>query len=157
MADLNLSTSELGWFDVSLLLPYAVSQMTLGSLSDRLGAQTTLAVCLTLSGFSMVNSNELSSSCLLQPDRIVVLDLVWSLEQRLCLVPATHTQRFGAGKYMPYISITPQLPAAPSTRPHCIDRLCAGQAVQRSWRPGLQTSTKTPCLVCMERVRLLEV
>ncbi|KAF6039041.1 hypothetical protein EB796_002658 [Bugula neritina] len=53
--ELELSTTQLGWFDVSLLLPYAVAQMLLGSVGDSIGSRKTLSLCLICSGLSMIS------------------------------------------------------------------------------------------------------
>ncbi|XP_005098766.1 putative glycerol-3-phosphate transporter 5 [Aplysia californica] len=52
--DLSFSTSQLGFLDTALLLPYAVMQMILGPLGDKFGARKTFGFCLVLSGMSMV-------------------------------------------------------------------------------------------------------
>lgn len=52
---LKLSKTQLGWLDTALLLPYAVMQILLGSIGDKIGARKTLGICLILSGLSMVS------------------------------------------------------------------------------------------------------
>jgi sugar phosphate permease len=51
---LQLKKTEIGWLDAALLLPYAVMQMLLGGLGDKIGARKALTVCLTGSALSMV-------------------------------------------------------------------------------------------------------
>ncbi|KAL4226188.1 hypothetical protein ACF0H5_014174 [Mactra antiquata] len=53
--DLNISKSQLGWLDTALLLPYAVMQMLLGPVGDKLGPRKTFGVCMILSGISMAS------------------------------------------------------------------------------------------------------
>lgn len=57
--DLKLTTTQLGWFDVSLLLPYAVAQILLGSLGDQVGSRRVLSLCLVTSGLSMVSGRKI--------------------------------------------------------------------------------------------------
>ena len=45
----------MGWLDASLLLPYAVMQMLLGGLGDKIGARKALSICLIGSALSMVS------------------------------------------------------------------------------------------------------
>ena len=51
---LQLKKTEIGWLDAALLLPYAVMQMLLGGLGDKIGARRALTICLMGSAFSMV-------------------------------------------------------------------------------------------------------
>ncbi|XP_028397737.1 putative glycerol-3-phosphate transporter 5 [Dendronephthya gigantea] len=51
---LHLKKSEMGWLDASLLFPYAVMQMLLGGLGDKIGARKALTICLIGSAFSMI-------------------------------------------------------------------------------------------------------
>ena len=57
---LHLSKSQLGWLDTALLLPYAVMQMLLGGLADKIGARLALAICLIGSALSMVGRKHLA-------------------------------------------------------------------------------------------------
>ena len=52
---LHLKKSQMGWLDASLLLPYAVMQMLLGGLGDKIGARKALSICLIGSALSMVS------------------------------------------------------------------------------------------------------
>ena len=51
---LHLKKSQMGWLDASLLLPYAVMQMLLGGLGDKIGARKALSICLIGSALSML-------------------------------------------------------------------------------------------------------
>ena len=51
---LHLKKTDMGWLDAALLLPYAVMQMLLGGLGDKIGARKALTICLTGSALSMV-------------------------------------------------------------------------------------------------------
>ena len=51
---LHLKKTEMGWLDAALLLPYAVMQMLLGGIGDKIGARKALTICLIGSAFSMV-------------------------------------------------------------------------------------------------------
>jgi len=52
--DLNFSTTQLGWLDTALLLPYAIMQIFLGQLGDKIGARRTFGFALILSGCSVM-------------------------------------------------------------------------------------------------------
>ncbi|XP_050411594.1 uncharacterized protein LOC126826657 isoform X2 [Patella vulgata] len=52
---LSISKTELGWLDTALLLPYALMQMCLGQVGDRIGARLTLGMSLILAGLSMIS------------------------------------------------------------------------------------------------------
>lgn len=52
---LRLKKSQMGWLDAALLLPYAVMQMLLGGLGDRIGARKALSICLIGSALSMAS------------------------------------------------------------------------------------------------------
>lgn len=51
----NLSRTELGFLDTSLLLPYAFMQIILASLGDKYGPRIALAGCLLGSALSMIS------------------------------------------------------------------------------------------------------
>ena len=51
---LSIKKSALGWLDTALLFPYAVMQMLLGGLGDKIGARKALTICLVGSALSMV-------------------------------------------------------------------------------------------------------
>ena len=51
---LHLKKTEMGWLDAALLLPYAVIQMLLGGVGDKVGARKALTICLIGSALSMV-------------------------------------------------------------------------------------------------------
>ena len=53
--NLHLKKYQIGWLDASLLLPYAVMQMLLGGLGDKIGARKALSICLIGSALSMVS------------------------------------------------------------------------------------------------------
>lgn len=52
--ELSISKTQLGLLDTALLLPYAVMQMILGPIGDRIGPRKTFGICMLLSGVSMV-------------------------------------------------------------------------------------------------------
>ena len=54
---LHLKKTEMGWLDAALLLPYAVMQMLLGGLGDKIGARKALTICLIGSALSMVSES----------------------------------------------------------------------------------------------------
>lgn len=51
---LHLKKTEMGWLDAALLFPYAVMQMFLGGIGDKIGGRKALSICLIGSAFSMV-------------------------------------------------------------------------------------------------------
>ena len=51
---LHLKKTDMGWLDAALLLPYAVMQMLLGGVGDKIGARKALTICLIGSALSMV-------------------------------------------------------------------------------------------------------
>ncbi|KAK3101363.1 hypothetical protein FSP39_003025 [Pinctada imbricata] len=51
---LSVTTTQLGWLDTALLLPYAIMQMLLGPIGDKFGARKTFGVCLIASALSMI-------------------------------------------------------------------------------------------------------
>ncbi|CAI9720523.1 glucose-6-phosphate exchanger SLC37A2-like [Octopus vulgaris] len=51
---LNIPKEKLGWLDTALLLPYAVMQILLGSVGDKIGPRKTFGFCLVFSGLSMM-------------------------------------------------------------------------------------------------------
>ncbi|KAL5013407.1 hypothetical protein ScPMuIL_007677 [Solemya velum] len=53
--DLSLTTIQLGWLDTALLLPYAVVQILLSSLGDKVGPRKIFGVSLIISGFALVS------------------------------------------------------------------------------------------------------
>ena len=55
---LHLKKTEMGWLDAALLLPYAVMQMLLGGLGDKIGARRALTICLIGSALSMVGLHD---------------------------------------------------------------------------------------------------
>lgn len=52
---MKLSKTQLGWLDTALLLPYAVIQILLGSVGDKIGPRKTFGISLILSGLSMIS------------------------------------------------------------------------------------------------------
>ncbi|BFZ08995.1 hypothetical protein BsWGS_12034 [Bradybaena similaris] len=59
--ELSFTTSQLGWLDTALLLPYAVMQIILGPVGAKYGARKTFGICLMLSALSMIPFGYFSS------------------------------------------------------------------------------------------------
>ena len=51
-SDLGLSKTELGWCDTALVMPYALVQVLLPSLTDHYGPRSVLTTCLSLAGLT---------------------------------------------------------------------------------------------------------
>jgi ACS family hexuronate transporter-like MFS transporter len=53
--ELGFSLAELGWLDTAFLLPYAASQMLLGSLGDKMSPGKVMGSCMVIAAISMVS------------------------------------------------------------------------------------------------------
>ncbi|KAL7672976.1 hypothetical protein ACOME3_007851 [Neoechinorhynchus agilis] len=53
-SSIQLSNTQLGLLDLSLLLPYALVQMLFGQLTDKIGPRITLSVALLGAGLSLL-------------------------------------------------------------------------------------------------------